>query len=46
MRPISGKPQTFLEEKCVVFNYISVWGSGTFLIASTFSTVVVGTLAK
>lgn len=26
MRPISGKLQTFLEEKCDVFNYISVWG--------------------
>lgn len=46
MRPISGKLQTFLEEKCDVFNYISVWGSSSFLIASTFSTVDVGTLAK
>ena len=36
----------FLGKEFVVFDYVPVWGSGKFLIASTFSTTVDGIFAK
>ena len=46
MRPGSSRQQAFLGKEFVVFDYVPVWGSGKFLIASPFSTTVDGILAK